>query len=308
MPQNSLLIEPMRVSTLLAMLLLATMTLSGCFGSDDEPATHADECDDVADHDACHGGDNMAGGNNMTGNVTTGNATPNVPPVAMMQMMSQDGRALNGTNAILSGELVNFTFNGSMDPDGVLELAALTIIDGNASSPRTINIELGSTVTVNFDDEGPVTAILRLLDDEGAAGVAASTTFVNSVQRVSANIWAAEPSDTVSADDCEGPGGAEGFPLVEQNAMTGLSFNTKNNTRWIEATVAVGTIDIAICAPDKSALTGESDDTVSTDEFDVAPGVSYYVFAIARESHGTPDEPGEIAVDVIVHWEPKPAA
>jgi hypothetical protein len=295
----------MRVSTLLAMLLLSTMTLSGCFGSDDAPA-HDDECEDAEDHDACHDdGTGNGDGDHMDGNETVGNATPNMPPVAFIQMTGPDGQALNGSNAVMTGETITFTFNGTADEDGTLDLAALTIIqDGDVT---TTNVDLAGSFEINFTVDGPLVATLRVLDDQGAAGLAVATTYVNLKQMLSESIWGGDPG-AVDASDCEGPGqGAGAGSVAEQNAMVAMTFNTRNNTRWIEATTTSSNVDIAICRPDRTAMTEEGT-TVMSEEEDIAPGVNYYVFAVSRSARGTPPAGEAIDVEVIVHWEPKPAA
>lgn len=291
----------MRVSTVLAILMMVSMTMSGClgFGGDDEEE-HTDECHEAEDHDACHAGENGGNGENGgTGNETTVNATPNAPPVANLTMYDMAGNMLNESSYIMAGDTIRFSANGSFDPEDALDLAALTVVDGD-DNVRTVNIVPGEDVTMNFTAEGRVLAALRLLDAEGESGVVAMITYVNLLQTETGETTGAAPAGQ-NANNCAGPTtGTTGGTLVDQQFSAALTFSTRNGTRWISASTTAN-VEIAICDPSGERISNTGKD-VSTEELEISPGVDYYVYVVNKSPNSS------FSVDIIVHWEPKPAA
>lgn len=282
----------------MALMALSLASLSGClgFGGDEESNDdHDDACEGLegAAHDECHDD----GNGNQTGNHTD---VPNVAPQASLALFDAGGNALGPQNAVVVGQNITFSANGSMDPDGNISLAALTVTDGNGT--RTVSmLQDGALVAVNLtiEKEGPVTAVLRVLDEHGDGAVAANFTYANEVQVKSDVEPTPAPATGVGA--CEGPSGSNAdSPLVDNYYSSAPTFKTVNGTQWISAKVISGGVDITICDPEKKAVSDTGKD-VSTPQGQYPPGVNYYVFVVNR---GSTDE--EWTVEWISHWEPKP--
>ncbi len=299
----------MRVNSILAMLLLSALSLSGCLGFGDEPADagHADECDASDDHEACHAGDD---GNGTADPVVDDNATveiPNSPPVPMLTMTDSAGNNLTNMSFIMAGTNITFSPNGTTDADGLntISLGGLFVQDrGNVRGRSASLVTDGVLMTAEFEflKEGPVLAVLSVLDAAGASAAVVVSTYVNALQS-SSNTFDGAAQSGVNADSCKGLSASTGSEttLIDQIYSQKMKFETLNGSRWIEAKSDKTNVEIAICTPDGDNLSGRGQ-TVSTDEFAVPNSVEYYVFAVNKGSPGN-----SVNVDIIVHWEPKPA-
>ncbi len=298
----------MRVNSILAMLLLSALALSGCLGFGDEPAdeNHGDDCDEAEDHDACHA--------NLDGNVTvdpgTDNETvetPNSPPVPVLTLTDAEGNVLTNMSYIMAGSNITFSPNGTFDADGneTISLGGLFVQDAANVRGRSTNLitdGILSTTNFTFEKEGPVVAVLSVLDAQGASAATSVVTYVNALQTSSDSFDGNAPAG-VSANDCHGAtAGVQETTLVDNLYSRKVTFSTTNGSRWIEAKSSSSSVEIAICDPEGNALSGEGQQ-VSTEEFAVPGSVKYYVFAVNTGNPGA-----SFSIDVIVHWEPKPVA
>lgn len=292
----------MRGKILLAVTLLGLTGLSGCLGFGEETSDddHGDHCEGLEGdaHDECHDDPDPT---HNDGNDT--NSTPNAPPVAMLTMTDPDGNVLTNGSAIRAGQNVTFSANGSADPDGDLELVALTVLDKNGS--RTVSLLQGGQLvdaTMLFETNGFMVATLRVLDNDGDAAAASDYAWVNIVQVKEGSLDVIAPSAGVG--DCEGPGGGEplGSPIIDQPYSASEGFGAFNGTRWISAK-ATGDVVITICDPEGNKISeGGAAEEVSTPEGDYPARVDYSVFVKATG-------PGaEYTIEIISHWEPKPAS
>ncbi len=309
--QAPLPLKPMRVNSILAMLLLTALSLSGCLGFGDEPADdkHTDECDASDDHEACHAGE-TPGGNVTPNPPVDGNVTPeipNSPPVPVLTMTDAEGNVLTNMSYIMVGSNITFSPADTSDADGLetISLGGLFVQDAANTRGRSTNLITDgvlSTANFTFEKEGPVVAVLSVLDAAGASAAVSQVTYVNALQSSSGTFDAAAPTG-VSATDCHGlSANAQETTLVDNLYSQKITFSTVAGARWIEATSSAASVKIAICDPDGNNIS-PSGQSVSTDAFEVPSGVKYYVFAVNTGSAGA-----AYSVDVVVHWEPKPVA
>ncbi len=289
----------MRVNTLLAMLMLAFVALSGC--TDDGDAGHDDECADAEDHDACHSGNDDGNGDGNETDLPDDNETavPNMIPKVMLTA-SADGIMLNESTYVVAGTMVTFSANGTEDVDGVIDIAALTVIDRNQS--RTVELLPGESVTMLADTAGPLLASYRVLDEDGGSNATTVLTYVNEVQVLTGSEDAGAPSG-VTVTNCEGPTSGQGT-LLDDAYSTQEGIQLKNGTKWVEAWVVGGSVDIAICDGDQNNIgTNGGAKHRWSDEFDVPNSVNHYVYVVCKSASGC----GSWEVHVINHWEGQPA-
>ncbi len=321
----------MRSNGILMTSLLVAVALSGCLG-DDEPQTddlQSVECPDVHHHEEDHGdeaGDEDAGALDDV-NATLRAATlreadgdaldatdaladcpeheeepaePNLPPVAGLSMVADDGTVQDGTNYVLVGQSVTFSAAGSTDDDAI-QLAALTVTDANGT--RTVQLYDAETeafvdTLLAFEHAGPANVTLRVLDDEGAVDLLETMLYVNRLHQLTISVDVPVPAAVHSTEECTYP--TEGTNLVWQRSMNQAKFVVDAGAQWIEATLTGGTGEFTLCGPDGSPLTDASTDTASTERGagGLAANPQYGVFGMLTD--GT----DALTFDVMVHYEP----
>lgn len=301
----------MRLNNFLLLLTLLLVPLSGCLGFGDEGEDgHSDECDhhEGADHDACHEGDHSHG-NEGNGNETHGgnggnegnvSEEPNLLPNATLTMTNAAGEVLDNTKFILKGETITFSAVGSEDPDGIIDLIGLTVVDLNET--RTVQLLQDGEfvdITMKFDHVGPVNVTLRVLDNRGegiqletSAAVNEKKTFTSSGE----NLYLPNQSG------CQPPTSAGNTPLIDNRFFTAENFNVNKGAKWFSVT-STDTDNVAICvAADDSALS-QGATSAETDEGEWLTGPNNYYIAAFPSGPAT-----ALSFEVIVHYESKPAA
>lgn len=297
----------MRTVTLLAMMALMTVSLSGCLGFGDDDPKDEDEHGD--DHDHCDGSDALNHSaeecpdddqDGDDGNETEEPPAPNELPTAVLTMTGPDG-VLNATSHVLPGANVTFSAAGSSDPDGEVALAGLTVTDSNGTrTAQLFQDGAFANATFQFGSVGPVNVTIRVLDDDGEGVIRVGSFAVNDLVQKTEEFTT--PAPTGSADDCEPPASGTVPPLATNNFAAKSTFSVQRGAQWIEATVTSGDASIAICSPDGEALSGAGSDSVATEDdtnSTLAVNAQYYVMVLAGGSGG------EVGIDILVHYEPK---
>ncbi len=304
----------MRAVTFLALVGLMTVSLSGCLGFGDDTKKD-DQEEEHGEHDHCDQSDvlnySVEECTEMPdledGNTTNEPVVPNQLPVANLTLTTDDGMVLNATSYITPGMNITFSAMGSTDPDGVVSLVGLTVVDSNGT--RTAQLfENGAFVnaTMRFDSVGPVNITVRVLDDDGEGVIRSATAAVNDLTTDSIEFDSNAP--TGSADTCQAPGASSGAPPLITNAYSAKSsFSVQKGAQWISAKVTSGSGEIAICTPgdpgtklsDAGTDVSSEDDTNST----MPVNAQYYIMVLKKGSG-----PGPVGIEVMVHYEAKPAA
>lgn len=294
----------MRAWTFLALMALMSMSLSGCLGfGDDDKSDDGDH----GEHDHCDPEDLV----NYTaeecvddppvddGNGTVDPPTVNQLPNATLAMTGPDG-ILNATSYVQPGANVTFSAANSTDSDGEIALAGLTVTDSNGTRTAQLFADGAFTdVTLQFNNVGPVNVTLRVLDDQGEGVIRVASFAVNE------HVLKVEdydgPAPTGSADACEAPGASSNVPpLVTNSYSSRSSFGVQTGAQWIEATVVSGSAEIAICAPDGTALSeaGTAVQTMDDTNSTLPVNAQYYIMVLAGSA-------GSVTIDILVHYEPK---
>ena len=290
----------MRVNTILLMLTLALVPLSGCLGfGDEDEDSHGDECDHLegADHDDCHDDPGHGGGNGNQTNGGNGNNTsaPNVLPNGMLTMTAEDGTVLDASTAILPGQTIQFSAQGSEDPDGSIDLIGLTVKDTN--STRTVQLLVDGEfqdAILKFDAVGVINITMRVLDDRGEGVVVMQEAYVNAVDEGTAEVTLYDPL----AGGCTPSLHTDQASVIGQQFYHKKNFVVPANAAWFSVT-ATGTDAVSICDPEGNEI-GEGDGSTAQGEWPTA--TDYYV---ALHPSG-PNQ--EVAWTITVHFEDKPAA
>jgi len=302
----------MRANTLLLMLILAIVPLSGCLGfggDDDKEDTHADDCDGLtgAEHDACHDeAGNMTATSTGTGSQsnTTTSETPNVRPTAVLTLTDDAGNVLGNTSYILPGQNITFSAEGSEDPDGTIDLIGLTVKDNNGTRNAQLLVD-GAFVPAKFqfNHVGTIQVSISVLDNRGERTELATTAYVDSQATGSGSAVLFDP---LSSGCSAGPD--SGTPLIDEMFFAKETFQVSAGATWISV-VSTGTSSVAICAPDGTEL-ASGDASAETDQQagGFASGVDYFLALHPSAPGSGAPEGTPMTYEVIVHYEEKPAA
>ncbi len=300
----------MRFASLAVALGAAVMALSGCFGGSDGHEHEEFTCPDgtILDLADIEGHDDEGFDpldecpNTAPSPTTTTPPTPNELPVLVLTVTDDLGNATSVT--ILGGNLT-FSAAGSSDPDGTLVGAAIVVQDSNQTraAPLFANGKF-VPVTFGFDRPGVVNVTVNLIDDRAGFTVNQTQVFVNHPQAPDSFGMKLIGPPVASADDCAGPAGND---ILDSNYYKEFSFDVAAGATYVEATVAAGSASIAICGPDRVAMSAAGSGTVvSSNNGTLAPApgaeTPYFVAALS----GAPNQ--SVAVTILVHYEPRPAA
>ena len=236
------------------------------------------------------------------GSSTTTSAAANVPPVIVMKVTDGNGTATNVTRV---GGTLFFDASGSTDTDGDgLSAIAMVAVDSNGTLLPLVLYSKGAFRPGNytFSHAGPVNVTASGIDGRGDVTTVGLQVFVDSrvVVGETFQFSAAEPDAVASAKSCKGPSGqASADSLV----WTKDNFDLENGTTYVTATILSGKAEIALCAPDGTAVSDESTTTVTSTAgtaFTHAAGVAgYYVSVYSGAAQQ------KVPVEVVVHYEPQ---
>lgn len=291
----------MRSAVWWALLLGLAMTVSGCFGGDDE----GDDCEPHEDEE----GDEHA--HDCPGSSTTGPTTPptsttppapNVLPILTLTVTDDNGTETNHTNV---GGNLTFDATGSTDPDGTVDAGAIVVQDSNQTRAAPLLVEGDfQPATFGFDRPGIVNVTVNLIDDRGGFTVTQSHVYVNHPQDPAPFGMKLPGPPVASATACEGPAGND---IVDANYYKEFGFDVLTGASYVEATVAAGSASIAICGPDRVALSDAGTGTVVSNneeplERSASATTPYFVAALSGAANQ------DVSVSILVHYEPRAAA
>lgn len=244
----------------------------------------------------------------------TTSQAPNQPPVLVLTISDAGGNATNVT--LLDGNLT-FSAEGSSDPDGQIGGIAVTVQDSNTT--RTGVLYDAATrqfrsATFTFDRPGVVNVTVAMVDDRAGFTVNQTHVYVNELQQLR--------SETINipGGDQLVDGGCEAADLDNAQYYKPIRFNLANGATMVEAVAAAtgtdtgtpagelpGEASLVVCSPEHQALSEPGNPTVATAEGVFAAPVSadnYYVGTTIE----APYPSVTVAVTVLVHYEPMPAA
>ena len=243
-----------------------------------------------------------ASGRVVSCTTSTSKGPPNVPPVVVIKVTDANGTATNVTRV---GGTLFFDASASTDADGDgLSAIAMVAVDSNGTLPPLVLYSKGAFKSGNytFTHAGVVNVTASGIDARGDVTTVRLQVFIDSrvVVGETFQFSAAEPDAVASAKSCKGPSGqAPADSLV----WTKDSFDLENGTTYVTATIISGKGEIALCAPDGTAVSDESTSTVTSTAgtfFTHAAGVAgYYVSVYSGAAQQ------KVPVEVVVHYEPQ---
>ncbi|MEA3190695.1 MAG: hypothetical protein QOD77_1277 [Thermoplasmata archaeon] len=271
----------------LALLLAALLALAGCSGSDD--GTTDDTHTDGTGH--THGTTGTT-----TGPTTT--ARPNEFPRIVLNVTA-NGAAGNVT--VVGGNLT-FDASQSFDPDGDgISAIAIALTDANGTMPARLLYSGGASTPQTFQMRvpGPVNVTVSAVDKRNGLTNLRTHAYVdlNLTLGAGANFQGALPSTVAEAESCEG---ASGVPQVDATNWAARLFPVYEGATYITATFVSGTGEIALCAPDGTAISGAATEgTVESNDgvvLAVPEGTASYFVSVYS---GAPNQ--SVVVEVVVH-------
>lgn len=294
----------MRVALVLTLILVSSFVLAGCTSKTDTTNTGTVKT-------------TVTGTKTITNTRTTTlsnttTQTPNVAPVLKFKI-SSNGTVQNFTfvnpTTHLKGSLT-FDATGTVDPDADgLSGIALSVTDSNKTYPAGTLFSNGqfTPVTYTFDRPGPVNVTVSALDNRGDITTLETHVYVDQISTIVTPIFKTGAADARKASDCVGP-----FPasadLLNQGIVDKGKFDTKKTTTFAVATIVDGAGEIALCAPDATAISGEDSAAVTSNAgtvfTDTTGTSSFYVLSLASALSSN----SALTIQVVTHYEPQPAA
>jgi hypothetical protein len=241
------------------------------------------------------------------------NETPNLPPQFNLTVTNaEDGTE---TNVVMLDGSFTFMANGSVDPDGTIEGAAVTVVDSNTTRTKPL-WENGVPVPATFkmDRTGVVNVTASMVDNFGNFTFVEMQVYVNTDQTGSQTPHAFHP--THDSCDPDVAGGGSGTGAITNAMSFAPQFDVEWGAQWIEVTLNVaarGQVMAILCSPTGTELGSQLTPTPganpTTTPFESNPDADlsevsggYYILIVNR----TPET--ATTAHVIVHYDPKPAA
>lgn len=284
-----------------ALLLVAMLALAGCSGADDDH----DDGTGTATHGGTDGGHGHGHDHGSTSTGTsraTTTAKPNEFPRVVLNVTA-DGAPGNVTYV---GGNLTFDASKSFDPDGDgISAIAIALTDANGTMPAKLLFSGGTSTPQTFQMRvpGPVNVTVSAVDKRN--GLTSFRTHAYVDQKVvlgeDADFAGALPNAVAEAESCEG---ASGVPQVDAANWAARPFPVHDGATYVTATFVSGTGEIALCAPDGTAISGaatqgsvESNDGVV---LQVPSGTESYFLSVYS---GAPNQ--SVVVEVVVHSTPR---
>jgi hypothetical protein len=283
----------MRGAFLLTMVLVGSVILAGCSDGDGDGTTSTTTKSGTTSKVT------------MTRTVTETNTTslpPNLPPVLVLNVKDAGG---NSTNATTVGGTLTFDATGSrdQDADGLYSIA-IVVQDTNRTYPPGALFGGGQflSATYTFDRAGPVNVTVSALDVRGDRTELRTHVFINEVTTGGQGFDFSVPlAAAEDAADCAGPSGQGALDNALYNK---INFNVQAGVQYVVATIVGGDGEIAICAPDGTAISPSGSDSVTSNKGTVfavpAGAASYYVGVYGGAANAA------VTVQVVVHYDPQP--
>lgn len=320
--------SPMRVA-LLAASLIVVAALAGCSskGSDSEDfhvtcadgtELHSEDFANVTTNadllKKCPGVSSSSGSKSST---TSTPSAPNVAPTVGLTVTDDGGNATLVT--LVDGNLT-FDASSSVDSDGNITGAAVSVADSNQTRTASLFDPVTKTfkkATFNFDRPGIVNVTVAIVDDRAGFSTNVSQVYVNEVQvRSGSDIQLAtsELADTLPTHDvCLGAGAvapdgsgpvidSQYFKVETISLQAGATFVTVTSTKDVVMT---------ICSPDGAPVSPKlQEGTVTSDQPLPLPAEATKNYFVAFYGKlpvgGVPDMSSECTI--TVHYEPVAAA
>lgn len=317
----------MRSVVPVAILVLTSVLMAGCakddgegdlhyvcangteIHADDHPEANATEAEDLAKF--CARSSTTGSRSNTT------SQAPNVLPTLVVNVTDDGGNATVVT--MIDGNLT-FSAAGSTDSDGTIAGIAVTVTDSNTTRTATLYDaakKAFKSATFRFDRAGPVNVTVAMVDDRAGFTVNQTHVYVNHLQTLGPKTVLI-PADGVVPGVVPGTSACNGGdPLTSAQYYTEMRFDVASHASFVEATASTTGLDtgpagalpsgasITICSPSKEALSDSGETVATRPDATLPPPVgtqSYYIGVYATFPQSS------VAVDVLVHYEPRAAA
>lgn len=244
-----------------------------------------------------------------TGTGSTTNTTsqaPNVLPNLVLNVTNFEGTATNVT--FVDGNLT-FSAAGSNDPDGQISAIAISVKDSNRTQTKSLYDFATKTftpATFTFDRAGVVNVSVAMVDDRAGFASIATFAYVNEQTKLPAdNLPVATTSTTTPVTHpCKGADQGDQSNLIDSPYFKLKSVTIVEGATFIEAIPGASNL-VTICDPTGTAISPakQSSATTSTVDLVVPPSTDNYGIGVYVTAPNT-----AINVNVIVHYEPRPAA
>ena len=300
----------MRGTLVLSLALVGALVLAGCSGGGDSSSSSS----------ASSSSSGSAG--NGTKSKTSTSSVPNIPPVIVLKVTDDAGAATNATFVTEGSKLKgNLTFSavGSSDPDDTKGLSgiSITVQDLNRTFPSETLYAGGAFTPVkfSFDRAGPVNVTVSGIDVRGDITTLYKMVYVNYKTKADSSKGFTVPAPPTD-DDAAACGGSFDNQLIDNQFSDKRKFTTEKGVQWVEAEVIDGAGTIAICEPPATPDTAGAPISDGGTKVVSKPGTvfkatigaeQYYIFMLAGSA--TPSQDGnKLLIDVVVHYDPQPAA
>jgi hypothetical protein len=301
----------MRSAVLVALLVTTAALFAGCSGKDEDDHTYTCangttlDLEKFPDH---HNSTFNAASHCTASHTNSTSLPPNKLPILTLKI--SDGT--NATNVTLLNGNLTFDATGSTDPDGQVTGIAVTIQDSNTTRTAALYDpakKTFKTATFKFDRPGVVNVTVAMVDDRAGFTVNQTKVYVNHQQNGLSPGTIQIPSSTVNDNPCN-PTPAD--PLLNADLYKRQSITVVQTATYITATVVSGDVTIGLCSPNTDderyghLISSVATDAIISNDGEALPpppGItSYGIGIVANDASQT------AVIDVVVHYDPRPAA
>lgn len=242
-----------------------------------------------------------------TGSAT--NTTSQAPNVLPNLVLTVTNFAAEETNITFVDGNLTFDATGSNDPDGQVSAIAISVKDSNRTQTKSLYDFATKTftpATFSFDRPGVVNVSVAMVDDRAGFASIATFAYVNQQSKLAADTLpvATTSQTTPVTHPCKGADQGAQSNIIDSVYFKLKGVSIVEGATFIEAIPGASNL-VTICDPAGTAISPakQSSATTSTVDLVVPPSTDQYGIGVYVTAPNT-----AINVNVVVHYEPRPAA